>query len=260
MDLDKLKEIHGEVVELLTPSGNRVLIRQQNGNDDDIISNGLSAFDGTAIPKFLSGIILEWGEKRLPLSPSEVLLLRLPDIYYIMIASRIFSLGQILEFQYKWDDIEQPVEYTEDLGLYIWDYSKEFPISPEDPNYFEFRIKPISNELTRSLTLTSGKKLTYTYMNGNGEKYLMKLPQNQQSKNQEIIARNLKQETASGYIVVENFKFFSPQDMRELRSDIFKNDPTLEIFSEIKHPTNKLKTIFYPIMASNDFFFLREIL
>jgi len=44
---EKLNEVYGEVVSLITPSGCQVTIRQQNGDDDDIISNSVMSQDGT---------------------------------------------------------------------------------------------------------------------------------------------------------------------------------------------------------------------
>lgn len=95
-------------------------------------------------------------------------------------------------------------------------------------------------------------------MNPKGEMYLMSLSDDKQSKNQELLARSIYQETNTGWSEVRNFKFFSAQDMREIRKDVETLDPTLEIFTEIPNPKTG-DTILYPILGSPDFFFPRGI-
>lgn len=258
-NLDLLKESNGSVIPLISPSGKKFVIRMQNGDDDDIISNAASVKNGTSIVKFLSKIIVD--TELTPtgtITPEELSNLRLADIYYLLIASRIFSMGHILSFEYKWDDIDEPVTYEENLEDFIWDYEKPFPFEPTDEHYNLYRIKPIPPEVERSITLRSGKVVSYSFMNTHAEKYLTLLTDQKQSKNQEIFARKLRQKTDTGWVVVESFKFFSPMDMADIRKDIEENDPELQLVSEIKHPT-KDRRVFYPIVANMDFFFPRVI-
>ena len=256
-DFKKLEEVEGNIVELVSPTGRRFVIRQQNGNDDDVLSNGTATKNGTATARFLAGIIVDSDITPTgKLSPEEVSCLRLADVYYLMLASRIFSLGRFISFEYRWEGVESPVAYEEDLENFIWDYDQPFPASKEDEHYHELRIKPLPKETSRELTLTSGKLLRYTFMNINSEKYLLKLTPDQTSKNQEIFARKLQQYSDTGWFEVQNFKFFSPTDMKELRADIEIYDPAVDVYSEIEHPTNGGK-IYYPVMASTDFFFPR---
>jgi hypothetical protein len=258
-DILKLENVFGPVKSLITPSGHTVVIRQQNGEDDDTLSNGAAVNSGISTVNFLSDIIIDssYTEKG-KLTPKEVCLIRLPDVYFILISSRIFSLGNILNFEYKWPGDEIPISYEEDLYNYIWDYSQPFPSELSDENYYKFKIKPITEELTRKITLRSGKVIIYTMMNPKGEMYLMKLPQDKQSKNQELLARSLKMETSTGYTDVYSFKFFSPQDMIDIRNDVMVNDPILEIYTEIPNPKTG-DTILYPILGTTDFFFPRGI-
>ena len=254
---DKLKEIYPLFKEFKTPSGHRVVIRQQNGDDDDVLSNGVDAFSGEATSKFLSGIIIDSDfNKKGVLTPNDVSYLRLSDVYFLIIASRIYSIGQILNFEYQWETNENPIEYEEDLGLYIWEYEKAFPFKGDD--YYKYRIKPIAKELIRSFTLSTKKEISYEYINQIGERYLMNLAPKDQSKNQELFARNIKLKTPSGYTKLETFKAFSPLEMREIRADLQKHDPTLEIFSELEHPTSG-QIVPFPIVGTPDFFFPRGI-
>jgi len=261
-DIEKLHEIYGETVSLVTPSGFKVVLRQQNGDDDDIISNAANSVDGTAINNFVRAIIVDSD-----ISPTgtlvlgDVLNIKLCDKYFIILASRIFSLGQILKFSFKWENIPEPVDYEEDLSKYIWDYSKpEFPLKFNDPDYFEYRIQPhqYQKALTKQFTTQSGKVLKYTFINGEGEKYLLKLTPETQSKNKELIARDLQLFLNEKWIKVENFKSFSPIDMSDIRKEIDETDPSISLISQLESPVTHEK-IDYPIVSTMDFFFPREI-
>ena len=104
----------------------------------------------------------------------------------------------------------------------------------------------------------SGKKLRYTFINGEGEKYLLKLPVEAQSKNREILSRDLHLFLDDKWVKVENFKTFNPTDMVDIRKEIRENDPPNELVSEIENP-NTHEKIPYPIVGTMDFFFPREI-
>lgn len=263
-DLQVLREAYEcEVKELTTPSGFKVVIREQNGNDDDIISSSAEATDGTAINRFVASIVVD--SDITPggnISLGDVLNMRLSDKYFIILASRIFSIGQILKFEFIWDDIEEPIMYEEDLGNYIWNYStNDFPGSTSSPDYFKYRLPPSKSgkDKARELTLKSGKQVRYTYLNGLGEKFLLLLPEEKNSKNQELIARGLQLKIDDGWVDVENFRIFSTTDMAEIRNDVYyKYDPILNLYTDVQHPKSG-KFITYPIMGNNDFFFPREI-
>ena len=259
-DLEKLKENHGELVELATPSGNIVVLRQQNGEDDDILSNSFNVSKGISMSAFLSNIIIDSSfTERGTMTVNEVLNLRIADAYFMMVASRIFSLGQILNFEYRWEGLTVPTSYEEDLNLFIWDYSKPFPIKETDPDYFKFRIKPISKDTKNELTIKpKNRKVRYSYMTLAGEQFLLKLPDEKQSRNSELLARNLEEFIDGEWIKVESFKFFSSYEMAQIRQDVELNDPALDLVSELKHPLKEL-TVLYPIFGSPDFFYPRVI-
>ena len=261
-NVEKLQQLYGDIQELVTPSGFSVIIREQNGDDDDILSRGSGISDGTSANRFVQSIVVstdmtESGK----LSLEDVEKMKLCDKYFIIIASRIFSIGQVVKFEFSWKDIKSPVPYTEDLGLFIWDYSKkEFPYDVEDADYFPYRIKPHKYGKERSLEYTteSGKRIKFDFMNGTGEKYLMKLPEAEVSKNQELMARNLQLFLEGKWVRVTSFKPFNSMDMMEIRNFVFENDPVLELYSEIENPITGDK-LNHPIIATTDFFFPRQI-
>ena len=261
-NIAKLTEAFGEVKELISPSGFTFIIREQNGNDDDVLSKGSGVMDGTSANRFVQGIVVytdmtETGK----LSLQDVEQMKVCDKYFLMIASRIFSIGQIVKFEYIWNDLKKPIGYEEDLSLYIWEYGKsDFPFDPDSEDYFPYRIKPhkYGRETSLEHVLSSGKKIKFDFMNGTGEKYLMKLPEQEVSKNQELIARNLQQYVNNQWVKVSNFGNFNATDMREIRNCVFENDPILEIYSELEHPISGEK-VNHPIIATPDFFFPRQI-
>ena len=259
---EKLHEIYGETVSLITPSGFSVVLRQQNGDDDDVISNSGDASDGTSINKFVAAIVVDSDiNPRGTITLQDVMEMKLCDKYFIIIASRIFSLGQFLKFDFKWENVIEPVAYEEDLAKYIWDYTKrEFPIKPNDLGFFEYRIQPhiAGKEKTKEFNTRTGKKLKYTFINGNGEKYLMTLSDNSQSKNQEILARELYLWLEERWTRVQNFKTFSPMEMVDIRNEINENDPTINLVTDLENPITHSK-VPYPIVGTTDFFFPRAI-
>lgn len=260
---ERLKELYGDVLTVTTPSGHIVTIREQNGEDDDILSNAKGVLDGSSTNRFIAGLIVDTDITSSGLfSVEDARNLRLADKWFIMLSSRIFSLGQFLKFNYKWvDGLE--VEYEEDLGLYIWDYSAvEAMPFPElgETNYFPQRIPPskTGKQKSREITLNSGKVIKYSFMDGHAEKWLMSLSEEQQSVNTELLARKLELRMESGWVKVENFKSFSPRDMMEIRKDVQEYDPAISLITELVHPINNTK-VDYPLIASTDFFFPRGI-
>lgn len=262
-NLEKLTEAYGEVQTLITPSGHEITIRMQTGEDDDILSNAKLVQDGTSANKFIAGIVVDCDitpNRKMNLDTARDL--KLGDKYFIMIASRIFSIGQYLKFTYKWEDGAE-VPYEEDLGLYIWDYFNEAEPFPEQDSeeYFPYRIPPHKGgkDTTREITLETGKKLKYNYLNGHGEKWLMSLPDEQHTVNAGLLARGLEQEMKKDdWVKVSTFKTFTPREMMELRKDLDQWDPSIDLVTELHHPTSGA-VVPYPVVGAPDFFFPREI-
>ena len=262
-NLNKLKAAHGEIKQLISPSGFSFVIREQNGEDDDILSNGAGALDGTSAANFLAGIVIKTDYTTTSrLSQEDAMSLKLCDKYFLVIASRIFSIGQFLKFEYEWEDLAIPQGYEEDLYLFIWDYGDPKNKFPEEghKDYQPFRIPPHPHAKEKGLefTTSTNKVMKFTFSNSYSEQFLGALPIEKQSKNNELKARKLSQKVQDKWIEVESFKNFTTTEMRDIRNAVFDADPILEIFSEIKHPTTKAKQ-FLPVLGQPDFFYPREI-
>lgn len=257
MEATDLSTVQGKTHRFMTPSGDYITIREQNGKDDDIISNSGKAQDGSSFNEFLSGIIIKSERLEGKPSPKDILDIPLRDKYTILLQSRIFSLGNIMEFQYNWGDdvIKELKNYEEDLSLFTWDYKLKYPTEGEE-GYFDQRIPPYNgSENFFELELSSGKEVKVDFLNGHSEKYLLELDENNQTANSPLLARNIRLKQPEGkYMKVKSFHVFSARDMAEIRSGVNSFDPEITLFSNFEHPTNGMKESL-TITAIPDFFF-----
>lgn len=256
----------GRMIDLLLPSGLTVTIREQNGNDDDVLSSqSKDDLDSNGINRFVAGIIMKndfpFAKTQGKITDKEVLKMPLRDKYFIVVSSRVFSLGNLLKFEWDWQNGELPIAYEDDLSLYLWDYKKEFPKEGED-NYFKERIKPYTNvsndNPVREFTLTSGKTIRYKLLNGESENFLLKLPLEKRTVNAGLKARKLQLFVEDDWLDVVNFSSFNPREMAEIRRDIEQYDSQFDGITTIENP-NTGQTLDIPLMNIPDFFFPREI-
>ena len=120
--------LYGKKLTFKLPSGYEVTIREQNGEDDDILSNPVDAKTFMNISKFIAGIVTDTDitATRL-LTADDVQKMPSLDRYTIMINSRIFSLGKTLEFRYDWEGPAEgqvrTIDYEVDLEEeFLFDY------------------------------------------------------------------------------------------------------------------------------------------
>ena len=120
--------LYGKKLTFKLPSGYEVTIREQNGEDDDILSNPVDAKTFMNISKFIAGIVTDTDitATRL-LTADDVQKMPSLDRYTIMINSRIFSLGKTLEFRYDWEGPAEgqvrTIDYEVDLKEeFLFDY------------------------------------------------------------------------------------------------------------------------------------------
>lgn len=262
MELSTYVTNYGNIKELLLPSGATAIIREQNGEDDALLSNVALSKDSASLNSFITAITVYLSTASDPSkAPTLDAIMSMPlnDKYFILIASRIFSLGEELEFQYNWNNDLPPVKYTENLSNFLWDYKKEFP-KPGDPEYFEERIPPYkSNSPYQTILLDDGRELRYKYLNSYGERYLLKLPETEKHINQQLLARDLSLLIDGSFVKVESFKSFSSKAMAKIRASISENDPEFAGLTTLENPyeTGVSQTI--SIIQVQDFFFPREI-
>lgn len=242
----------------VVPSGKYYTIREQNGADDDILSNQVEAQQLKNLSNFISGIVVDTDATTSgKLNPKEAHLIPSLDRYCILFNSRIFSLGQIIEFSYDWGK-GLIKEYEQDLNEFLLDYSK--PLDEKElndkPNAIPYY--PLGDKTTNiEIITTSGKKLLFDLMNASGEAYFLNLPKEEQTRNAGLRARNLRLLVGDKYDLVTNFSLFSVTDMKEIRKLVFAHDPVFQGITELVNPNDGTIEKF-PIMGLNNFFYLGE--
>jgi len=265
MDTKTEELLYGKKKKLTLPSGYTVTIREQNGADDDIISNQVYAEDLTNIDIFLATLVIETNlpfAKGKRLNKDNIKNMLLKDKYFILFASRVHSMGEDVRFTFDWgEDNGGKTEYTEDLTIFIWDYSKPMP-EEGDENYQEERITPYVDNPYDKVEITlnsSGKKLRFDKLNGFSEKYLLGVKNI--TRNDIYKSRNLEQWVEDKWQKVANFMYFNKREMAELHKVVAAIDPEFTGTTHLVNPYPKaqVKEMDYPIMRAESFFYPEEI-
>lgn len=240
----------------LTPSGYSVTIREQNGEDDDIISRMKDVGDNSALNKFLSGIITNCELSNGRVTANDILKWKNKDKYYVLFKSRLFSIGNEITFDHECTSCGKKTSYEESLTQYDRDFSK----GEEGKTDFTFQVTPYPKgmETTAELTLSSGKVIKIDYLNGLGEKKLLEFNKEEISKNTELLVRNIQWLNGEKFQKLENFRVLSTKDMSEIRKHLLTNDTQFEAVSELKCPFCNNKD-HISLLTQPDFFFPREI-
>lgn len=255
------------------PSGYSCEIREQNGEDEEVLSNPANIKNFMNINEFIAGIVTHTDFTASgKLLVQDVMKLPLLDRAVILINSRIFSLGEELEFNYKWPRPENSKEqaeftYTQNLRDYIFeDYGvkpdeEELKAKPDAVPYYlleEDENNQGKIKLTdHKFTLSSGKEIMWDVATVESEQYLMKLGLDNISRNKDLIARNLRLNVEGNWEKVQNFKLFSVRDMAEMRKEILASDPSFMGTTDIEDPITHSKTQI-SILTVPTFFYLTE--
>lgn len=254
LNLDELNKVYGRVFSAVLPSGDTIAIREQNGEDDDILSNLADVKKLESANNFLSGVIVFHSRYGKIFTPEMVKKMPIRDKYISLLLTRIFSFGDTLSFKWTWEGDSEPIEYTEDLNIYLWDYSKPTP-NKGDKDFNTSMIRGYESDPYEFIELTtkSGKKLRLKYLTGEAEMYLLNLNDNDRSRNKEFLARGLEMFIEDKWQLVSNFKSFSPIDMKDIRKALLVDLP-FALTTWIEHPLNKIKEEI-DITSLEDFFF-----
>lgn len=243
---DLLKFGEFEMETFTAPDGKKYTIREQNGEDEDVLSK-VSKTDMLApIHNFLSRVIVEPN-----LSPYAVEKLKNRVKYYILLRSRIFSLGHVIAFEHTFKNDPIPTLMEQDLTEFIWDFDDADPF-PKNPSEMIIKPYPKDAEDYFLFELSSGVECRMQYANGIAEKKVLAIPEKDLSINVEILARGFEIKREGEWIAIENFKTFTSRQMGEIREQIRKNDPD---FTGIVEVSNGDKIEFVNILTTRDFFF-----
>ena len=255
-------EINLRTISFKSPSDHMFTIREQNGEDEDILSNPRDSKDLTNLTKFIAAIVVKTDfTNNGKLTVDDALNLPLLDRYCILLESRRFSLGDTLDITYNWlseNGKSTQVDYEELISNYLFDYGTVPTEEEMEAKPFACPFYPSPDKLKeRVVVLASGKVVAYDCMTGEGERYLLNLPEEKRTRNSELLARNLKLEVNGKFEKVQNFSNFSVRDMAEIRKEIATMDPLFQGLTKLDNPETG-ETIMFPIMASQSFFYLTE--
>jgi len=250
----------------IVPSGAEVTIREQNGEDDSILSNVGLAKKGEHIHTFIQGLIQEHSEFGKRPTLKEVSGFRIADRIVILLQSRMFSLGSEFKFLYQWQEGDKvnKTTYVENLERYLLDYGKKDweegeleKIANEDP-YVILPCKLPGKDISFESPIT-GNQYVMDYLTGTNEKELTEIGEDNMNINVMLTIRNLKIIKEDGVTPITNFSMFTAKEMAFLRKQVTVYDPAINPVTEVVHPTNKSVVEFLPIMDIPDFFYPAEI-
>lgn len=229
------------------PSGKLVRIRETNGNDDDILSQVSENKTLMAPLNFLAGIIVSEEIK-----PEDLKKWKIRDKYYLILKSRIFSLGSEMRFNHTFAD-GLSVELVEDLARFDWDLTQGNPPAKGEKGYKPEVIQPyIGGDSPGEFTLNSGKVVKYDFLTVEGEMANMGRTEDDMSINDRLRLRNFKLKVDGVFQPIEVFGMFTARDMREIRTHLDKNDPEFSLLVEAK-ANGKLEYV--SLFQIPDFFF-----
>jgi|SRR6478609_5110199 len=239
------------------PSGNTLRIREQNGEDDDILSKVKDNRDGSAMHNFIAQIILELNGQAVKLTAAEVAKWKLRDKYFTLFKSRKFSLGDLVIFDHKFMD-GTTIGFEENLTQYDYDYStlsvKSMPKKGES-GYNSLLAQPYPNgKDSIEHTLTSGKKIMYDFMTGVYEGETLTRDEATMSINDKLRYRKFKLFHEGKWEVIERFNMFTSREMHEIRTHLEVNDPDFTLTSVVKNPDTGMNETISLLMVQ-DFFF-----
>jgi hypothetical protein len=243
-------------IKTILPSGAFVVIREQTGADDEILSSlGNDASDLFPLNKFIHGILVSYtypgSSDPSKLTLQEFLKLPIRDKYYILIKSRIFSLGPDVEFQYSFNNPEAKDDFIEDLNKFCYPTDTEIP-----EELSEGMIKPYSVKVGEPIyiELSDNRVARFTLLDGYGE-MMSNDPKNAHyGINLELYCRKLEIKQGNDFVPVRNFQEFSARTMAQIRGIIRKVDPALQLVTDVQHPMTG-EIIEVPLLGLPDFFF-----
>lgn len=249
--------------QFIAPSGYSYTIREENGEDEEILSNPANAKGLMNITHFISAIVVATDyTKSGKLTVNDTLNIPLLDRYAILFQSRIFSLGSEVDFTYKWPGDATPTYYSQDLNEMLLDYSdiKEEELN-EKPNAIPFypdreKCRQI-NFKGYEYNLKSGKVIKFDLMDGNAERAMITLPADKQTRNSDLLARNLHLLVEDRWERVESFRLFTIPEMAEIREIVSTIDPIFQGTTDISNPRTGEEAK-YSIIGAPRFFFLTE--
>lgn len=261
---EALDKLNLPMTSFYLPSGYECIIREHNGEDDETLTTESNILNGTSVHRYIANIIQYHGFYGPGVSLNQVKEMPIRDLYTILIQSRMFSIGEIIEFEYKFSEDEDDAQlFREDIRRYIHTYEdEEFP-KEGDKDYDPYKLTPyVDNPYEEDIIikLSSGKEVILNYAKGKAETHMALLKPDKRNINQELKARDIrfKLPNFEDYKTVISFSVFSKRDMNEIRKALLQVDPPLSIITDIEDPKNG-EVHEVNVAGLPDFFFPRDL-
>lgn len=247
-------------MEFIAPSGASYTIREQNGEDDDILSNPTTSTNLMNLSNFISSIVVKQNfyPNKTTITPEEALDLPVNDRYAILINSRIHSIGNILEFTHDWGSTLGKCSYEVNLNDFV--FNKPIDQITEEDIANKPEAIPVYVNFKPKIEFSVGdKEFEFELLTGRGEQYQIELPLEKRTANQKIKARNLKLKVNNNFEKVTNFRMFTAKEMASIRKVIAENDPLFSGNTKIVHPNNPELVDYVNVLALPGFFWQEGI-
>lgn len=247
--------LQGHLREFTAPSGFKYTIREQNGEDDDLISNSNRAKDLRNLSDLISAIVVKTNATpNGVLNPEQAHRLPSNDRYCILINNRIHSIGDKITFSYDWGQDGGVVEYEQDLNEYIYgDYSS--PLTEEEKALKPYAVKPYTVGIKDIAFDINGRSFKVDVLNGQGEGDMI-LRRDQASRNTTLKVRNLRETINEREVKVESFKNYTLKEMIMIREVVNNADPVFGGELPLQSPSGA--EAMYNLLAIPSFFYPEE--
>jgi len=230
----------GETHKLILPSGRSVVFRENNGEDEEILTR-IGNEGNKNIQIYLAGIIEEDSEpKPEGLTPLQhIKNMKVNDAYYLMFKQRLINLGDNLEWNHTCttESCKQETGLEQDL--------KEFDTFTKYDKGSDAKIEH---------SLSSGKKIRFKILTLGLEEKLLDIPFADRSNATVLYTREIEIFYEGNWVRCTHLKMFSSKDMAEIRALIKKYDDKWDPILEFKCPKCQTPAI-ERLLGMADFFY-----
>lgn len=231
--IKEITPVSADTITFVAPDGTTITIRERNGEDEDILSRSKNSQDGSAFTKFLQRIIVD-RDGQGPLSHAQLMSMKVRVKYFILLKSRIQSLGSEMIFKHRFQSGEE-IEFTEDLSKFDFDYENQELHEIEKHHAAPF----LNTGDSFDFTISSGRECRLSYLTSSVEIEQLQRDQEQATLNDNLRVRKFRVKDKEGaWIPVNNFASLTSRELREIRKELIKNDPDFILQTEVKNPKN----------------------
>lgn len=248
----------GATKEVKLSSGKILTIRENNGEDESILSEMKNVLTGKNTTDYLVRIL---SENTPPLTEKDVDELFEIDRQGLLFHARLLSLGNtfILDHECQNQDCKKPFKWTEDLSEYITGPTEDR--TPEELPWLNAQViptLPLGEKTEYEIVLSSGKRVKLKILTGSLQKKKLANPDSL-NINTKLLYRELSLQNPQGiWEVSTHFSMYSSKDLMEIRAAQQKNDPVWNPLSKNICPHCKQENVI-EIMGNPSFFFPSEI-